>query len=71
MEYISAKRAAQIKGVTPAAIYAAFESGALGHVIVADKKVTTEELLQAYSPLPSNGGRKGVKLGPRRTRETL
>ena len=63
--YLSAKQAAQIKGVTPAAIYAAFESGLLAYEVVADKKVTTESALAAYTPLPRNA-RKGVKLGPRK-----
>ena len=65
MAYLSAKQAALMKGVTPAAIYAAFESGLLAYEIVADKKVTTEEALARYSPLRRNE-RKGVKLALRK-----
>ena len=64
MAYLSAKQAARIKEVTPAAIYAAFDSGLLAYEIVADKKVTTEEALALYKPLRRHE-RKGVKLGPR------
>ena len=59
--YLSAKEAALRKGVTPAAIYAAFESGLLPYEIIAGKKVTTEAALKGYHPI-FNHARAGRKL---------
>jgi len=68
--YLSAKEAAERKGVTQSAIYNAFDKGLLEYQIVAGKKVTTERALLRYDPVRPEE-RAGRKLGKRRKKLNL
>lgn len=59
---LTAVEAAQIKGVTRSAIYAAISEGRLPHQIVLGRMAVTESDVLAWTPTPSTGRREGTRL---------
>ena len=59
---LTAVEAAQLKGVTRSAIYAAIREGRLPHQIVLGRMGVTEDDVLAWTPTPSTGRREGTRL---------